>query len=258
MAKPMDLALLVGEEFARLEQELAALQERVKQRAFEVSQREAGRRDHVRDWLDAECETCWRAPINVHETPGSIEIEIAVPGMTREHLTIGGRPGRLIVRGRKSNSSNRENGDLRVREYNAQELYRELALPQDVDPSRAQVDVEHGIATIRIARGAAKAPIATAPAATAPKAETKTSEPAKSVVTAPATAPSKPLPSKAPAPTAPSKATPSAKPAPVTAAMAKKPEPPAQKSSKPTTKSMSKPMNKPTNKGKPKSFGANG
>ena len=56
MAKPTDVALLVGEEFARLEQELAALQERVKQRAFEVSQREAARKDHVRDWLDAECE----------------------------------------------------------------------------------------------------------------------------------------------------------------------------------------------------------
>lgn len=246
MAKPTDVALLVGEEFARLEQELAALQERVKQRAFEVSQREAGRRDHVRDWLDAECETCWRAPINMHETPDAIAIEIAVPGMAREHLTIGGRPGRLIVRGRKSSASNRENGELRVREYNTQELYREIALPQDVDPARAQVDVEHGVATIRIARGAAKAPIANAPASNtqaAPKIEPKKSEPAKPAATAAPTAPSKPLPSKAPTPASPSRPTPAAKPAPVTA---KKPEAPAQKSTK------------PANKSKPKSYGANG
>lgn len=254
MAKPTDVALLVGEEFARLEQELAALQERVKQRAFEVSQREAGRRDHVRDWLDAECETCWRAPINMHETPDAIAIEIAVPGMAREHLTIGGRQGRLIVRGRKSSASNRGNGDLRVREYNSQELYREIALPQDVDPARAQVDVEHGVATIRIARGAAKAPIATAPAAstpTAPKVEPKKSEPVKPAVAESPTAPSKPLPSKAPT-SAPSKPTPAAKPAPATAPAApsaptaKKPEAPASKSTKPATKA------------KPKSFGANG
>jgi len=253
MAKPTDVALLVGEEFARLEQELAALQERVKQRAFEVSQREAGRRDHVRDWLDAECETCWRAPINVHETPDAIAIEIAVPGMAREHLTIGGRPGRLIVRGRKSSASNRESGDLRVREYNTQELYREIALPQDVDPARAKVDVEHGVATIKIARGAAKAPIANAPAAstpTTPKIEAKKPEPAKPAAAAAPIAPSKPLPSKAPI--APSKPTPAGKPAPVaaptapTAPTAKKPEAPAPKS------------NKSTSKPKPKSYGANG
>jgi hypothetical protein len=159
------------------------------------------------------------------------------------------QPGRSRPRG----ASNRQSGDLRVREYNTQELYREIALPQDVDPARAQVDVEHGVATIKIARGAAKAPIANAPAAstpTTPKIEAKKPEPAKPAAAAAPTAPSKPLPSKAPI--APSKPTPAGKPAPVTAPTAptaptaKKPEAPAPKS------------NKSTSKPKPKSYGANG
>ena len=85
---------------------------------------------------------------NIHDGPGSYNLEIAVPGMTRRDITIhvDDRVMWILGHTKKGNKS------LRSVEFSSKHLQRSFALPSDADTNKIKAKCRNGLLTVEIAK----------------------------------------------------------------------------------------------------------
>ena len=88
-------------------------------------------------------------PLNVFNDRDGVVIKMEVPGVAPEDVNVEAHGRTLTVSGKREDAPPQE-GSFHRRERGAGHFSRSLQLPADVDTTRAEASVKHGLLTVRI------------------------------------------------------------------------------------------------------------
>jgi HSP20 family protein len=92
--------------------------------------------------------------LDIRSTPEALVIEAALPGVKPEEVDITVESGTLTISGsfRSERTEGEETGDYLVRELRRGSFSRAVALPQGLEPDKAEATFEDGLLRLRIPR----------------------------------------------------------------------------------------------------------
>ena len=103
------------------------------------------------DWVKSFYKRVVATPsINVIETANEYDMEMAVPGLTKEDLNVQIDENCLNISMEKKNETEEkcEKKNYLRREFSRQQFFRSFELPENVDKEKITAKVEHGILKI--------------------------------------------------------------------------------------------------------------
>lgn len=166
MANDKTPRVSVERDAAAIESEIQAAFERVKQRAFELSQLRGPSAGELANWYEAERQVQRRPPAEILGAADGYRLRIEVPGYAAEELDVRIGGGRLMVRGQRQSTRERSEGQVLLCETSASSLFRDLELPADAAGERATATLAAGVLEVNVPRTAVAArPATAAPAA---------------------------------------------------------------------------------------------
>jgi HSP20 family molecular chaperone IbpA len=127
-------------------------------RAFEIFE-EAGF-PHGRDldhWFKAEAELLHPVPISINELENALTVQAEVPGFRAAELQVGVEPRRVTISGKRETKEEQKKGKAVYREQNSSEIFRVIALPVEVDTSKATATLNNGIIELTLPKTAQSA-----------------------------------------------------------------------------------------------------
>jgi len=90
--------------------------------------------------------------VNITETDAQFEVELAVPGLSKEDFKINLEKDVLSVSAEKKTETVDENKKFTKREYNFNSFSRSFTLPESADHSKIDADYTAGILKLTIAK----------------------------------------------------------------------------------------------------------
>lgn len=96
-------------------------------------------------------------PINIIETDAAWRIELVVPGLRKEDLTIELKDNQLSVSAQKTEEKV-EGEKVRLRQFNALQFTRRFQLPEAVDQNQIEARCDAGILTLLLPKRAEALP----------------------------------------------------------------------------------------------------
>lgn len=107
----------------------------------------------LEDWFTAQREICWPAAELVEEDD-KFAVKVALAGFEPKEISVTATPRELIIKAshsqeRKKNEDRNGNGaSVRWSEFHSSAVYRQIALPADVDVARITAEFEQGMLEI--------------------------------------------------------------------------------------------------------------
>ena len=144
--------LVVLENSDPISAETEAIQSRIRQRAFELSQT---RPDHARelyDWIMAESEIMSVPPVKLVEKDGMFEARFAVSGINPEDLHVMVTSDQILVKGEHNEGAESDDGIVHVSDSKSATVFRSIALPQTIDTKSVRIDFEYGVLRVSAAK----------------------------------------------------------------------------------------------------------
>jgi HSP20 family protein len=130
-------------------EELRALSERIRQRAFEIFE---GRRDSdgtaVSDWLAAERDLLRIPESEMIEKDGEYDVRVSAPGFEPEEVQVTALPDALIVKAVSTHKHDKSEGDVRFCEFGQKTLFRRFDLPEEIDLDRVKASLDNGVLSL--------------------------------------------------------------------------------------------------------------
>lgn len=123
----------------------------IARRAYDLF--EGRRSEHGHDWEDwfrAESELLTPVPVRVIETEGELKVRAEVPGFTDKEVEVRIEPRRLIICGKKQQTSGQDQGRAARRVERSDEIVRVVDLPHEIDPDKARATLENEMLTIML------------------------------------------------------------------------------------------------------------
>ncbi len=88
--------------------------------------------------------------VNVIETPAHYQLEVAAPGLSKEHFEVQIDAGRLTVSAHRAQSEEKTEGNYKRREFNYTSFNRSFQLPEDVVAEQTAAAYNNGILTLTL------------------------------------------------------------------------------------------------------------
>ncbi len=155
-----------GVESPSLFEEMKALAERIRHRAYELFQR---RRDTegspVDDWLKAERELIRAPESDLIEKNGQFQLQVAMPGFDANEVHVTAFPDTVTVRAESAHRHETNEGDLYFCEFGEKTLFRKFDLPAPIDLDKVTAYLEKGVLQVSAAKAVSAPNKATATAA---------------------------------------------------------------------------------------------
>jgi HSP20 family molecular chaperone IbpA len=153
MSKRMAVKLLIREDSEQITAEKEDIQERIRQRAYEisVSRGHAGR--EMEDWLVAESEIISVPPVELAENEDAFLLRAALPGIEPEDIEVVTAPEQVLIKSTSRQES--EPALVHIREFNGAPAFRCLRFPETVNPKSLKVKSENGLLTITAVKASA-------------------------------------------------------------------------------------------------------
>lgn len=131
-------------------EEIAELQERIREHAFKLFQDRGYHGNDLADWLEAEKEVCGSVSELIEEEHRYL-LKIALAGFEPEDIKITATPREIIVKA--TTQSSEESGELesssvRWSDFQSTDIYRHVELPVEVDVDQIAAKFERGLLTI--------------------------------------------------------------------------------------------------------------
>lgn len=140
--------LIEGDTFVERMGQMSAA---IARRAYELF--EGRRSEHGHDWEDwfrAESELLTPVPVRVIETEGELKVRAEVPGFTDKEVEVRIEPRRLIICGKKQQTSGQDQGRAIRRVERSHEIVRVVDLPHEIDPDKVRATLENEMLTITL------------------------------------------------------------------------------------------------------------
>lgn len=119
---------------------------------FESNGRQPGR--DFDDWVRAESKFLHPVHIEVREANGSVRVRAEVPGFEAKDLEISIEPTRLTIAGKREWSGEEKKGNVVYSECQANQLFRSLSLPVEVDAEKARATLKQGVLDLVLPKAA--------------------------------------------------------------------------------------------------------
>jgi HSP20 family molecular chaperone IbpA len=123
----------------------------IEKRAYEIFEnngRWIGR--DVSDWLQAESEILHPVRVDIAETDETVNVRAEVPGFTIKELESHAEGNRLTIAGKHESKEENTKGKTIYSERHAQEIFRSVELPSDVDGSKLSATLKDGLLSIEL------------------------------------------------------------------------------------------------------------
>ena len=146
---PLSISRLIeGDTFAERMGQMSAAIARRAYELFEARGSENGR--DWEDWFRAESELLTPVPMKAMETDGDLHVRAEVPGFTDKDIEVRIEPRRLIICGKKQQTSEQNPGEAVRRVENSDEIFRALDLPHEIDPEKATATLDDAVLEITL------------------------------------------------------------------------------------------------------------
>lgn len=90
------------------------------------------------------------AHLDVSETDNTIEIELDVPGISRDNLDITLNDGSVMISGHREEKDETSGRDYHRMERRYGSFQRQVALPCEVDPDKVDARLENGVLSLSL------------------------------------------------------------------------------------------------------------
>ena len=121
----------------------------IARRAFELFESHGGSPGHeMEDWSRAESELLHAVPLNVTESDSEYTVRAEVPGFGSKDIEISVEPRCLAISGKRETKEVEEDRKLIRSEWGADQMFRTLDLPSDIDASKVSTTLKDGILTV--------------------------------------------------------------------------------------------------------------
>jgi len=143
LTKPAD----TQQAFDRMQQ----VYDSISRRAFEIFESN-GRWDGtaVSDWLQAESEILHPVHLEIAETEAALSVKAEVPGFGAKEIDVQVNGRRLTISGKHESKIETTKGKTVYSEHCAEEVYRSVELPTDVDAAKVTAILKDGILNIEL------------------------------------------------------------------------------------------------------------
>lgn len=127
------------------------LYDSIARRAFEIFEGNGRELGHDRsDWLQAESEFLHPVHLEIAETDDALNVKAEVPGFSAREIEVRVEGNRLSIAGQHEYAEETRKGKTIYSERCANEVFRAIHLPADVDGSRINAILKDGILDIEI------------------------------------------------------------------------------------------------------------
>jgi len=124
-------------------------------RAFSIFENDGRALGHdLENWFKAETELFHPVHIKVTENDGVVNVQAEVPGFEAKDLEITLEPQRLIISGKRETKEETKQGKTIYNERCSNEIFRTVALPVEVDASKASATLKNGVLELQAPKSA--------------------------------------------------------------------------------------------------------
>ena len=102
------------------------------------------------DWLQAESEILFNAPVDLRETETAVTIRVDVPGFSENDLEVRIAPRRLYITGKRPEASEQQEAKTVYSELPSGRIFGVLDLPSQIDPDLTEVTLSGGVLEITL------------------------------------------------------------------------------------------------------------
>jgi HSP20 family molecular chaperone IbpA len=127
------------------------IQNRIRARAYELSQMRGHPAREMDDWLSAESDVISVPPMHIVEKDGQFQVQIAVPGIDPTDVQIMATADQMLVKCVRKHSHD-DTGILHLCDFKSATVFRSFQLPQPIDLGSLQIDLADGMLRITAAR----------------------------------------------------------------------------------------------------------
>jgi HSP20 family protein len=128
------------------------IQNRIRERAYEISQMRGHPGREMDDWLTAESDIISIPPMDMVERDGTFTVQIAAPGVDPDDVQIMATSDQMLVKCLPTHSHEHDTGILHQCEFKSATLFRSFRFPQAIDVDSFEVDLAEGMLRITAAR----------------------------------------------------------------------------------------------------------
>jgi len=128
------------------------IQNRIRERAFELSQMRGHTGREMDDWLSAESDIISVPPMHIVEKDGEFRVDVAVPGVEAADVQIMATPGQMLVKCILKHSHDDAAGIIHLCDFKSATLFRSFRFPQPIDLGSLQIDLAEGMLHITAAK----------------------------------------------------------------------------------------------------------
>ncbi len=133
-------------EAASILDEIKALSERIRQRAFEIFERRAGVDGFaIDDWLLAERGLLRIPESELIEGDGRFELRVSAPGFGPNEVQVTALPDAVIIKASSTHKHNETSGEVRFCEFDQKTLFRRFELPEPIDLDKITANIDKGL-----------------------------------------------------------------------------------------------------------------
>ena len=138
--------------------ETEAIQHRIRQRAFELSQSRPSDARELYDWLIAESQIMSVPPVKLVEKEGMLEARFAIAGVHPEDVNVMVTSAQIVVKGEHNEGRESDDGTVHFSDFRSATVFRSITLPYAIDTKSVKVKFEHGL--LRVSAVKQDAPVA--------------------------------------------------------------------------------------------------
>jgi HSP20 family molecular chaperone IbpA len=151
--------LVVFENSDPIQAETAEVQNRIRERAYELSQTRGHAGRQVEDWLSAESEIISVPPAEMIERNGEYQVQLAVAGIDPDDVNVMASTDQVLVKCECRHDHGPDLGIVHFCDFKSATVFRSLYFPEPVDLASLKVQFDGGMLQITAAKeGAVPAP----------------------------------------------------------------------------------------------------
>ena len=148
--------LVVLENNDRISAETEEIQNRIRERAFKLSQERGHAGREMDDWLTAESEIISVPPADLIEKNGMFQVRMAIVGLDLEQMSVMTSPQQMLVRGDYRHEDARDDGTVHLCDFKPATVFRSIRFPQPIDVNSVDVAYQNGILLVTAAKEGAE------------------------------------------------------------------------------------------------------
>ena len=147
--------LVVLENDDLIASETEQLQERVRERAYELSQLRGHSGREIDDWLTAESEIISVPPAELIEKDGTFQVTLGILGLNLQDVRVLASADQVLVRGDYRHHRETGDGIVHLSDFKSATLFRTVQFPTPIDISNVDVQLQDSILRITASKASA-------------------------------------------------------------------------------------------------------